>query len=109
MKNPTALATITNGEHILSVYAVALLLGVHPDDIPDNVDAENLPQKWHQQAYQRTEEARAHGAALNVLSIASYFAKKEHNAHIWTDNAGITWMQTPSPPATPTSENTGLR
>jgi len=109
MNDPIPLATITDGEYTITTYTVALLIGIHADDITNDIDPSTWPHKWLQRFYQRGNEAVAHGAEQNILSIATYFAKKEHNAHIWTDTDGTTWMQTPSPPTAPTSENTPLR
>jgi len=92
MNKPTALATIVNGEQAVTIYALALVLNVHPDDLPNTIEADDLPTELRQRAYRRGQEAKAHGAAKGIVAAATYYAQTEHNATIYTDNNGTTWM-----------------
>lgn len=91
---PTPLRAMVNGQLCDTTFAVALRLGVHPDDITAAI-IEDLPSELAKQAYRRAQEAAAHDGAVDVLGIIKYWAAKEHNVQLHTDRLGQVWIDEP--------------
>lgn len=83
-----------DGQLVYTTYLIALVLGVHPDDITTTT-ATNVPERLQQQAYQRLQEAQAHGADTGSIPTATYWAHKEHGLDVHTDPLGQAWISTP--------------
>lgn len=73
------------GEPMLDARAVALLVGVRPEDVtalPVVNGAMRLPRHWLQQGRRRTREAAAHTGSSAFEDVLSYWARRDHNAEL---------------------------
>lgn len=99
----TELRVLVDGDLSATTFAVAMLLGVHPDDITADLINDGPPGRWERvpvnlarQAYQRMQEAQAHDGVTDVYGIIGYWAGKDHDARVCTDCLGQIWIDKPA-------------
>lgn len=85
MSTITITITEISGEPMLDSAAMALLFGVHVDEVkalPMINGASPIPREWIKRGRQRTREAMAHTGSDFIIDGLRYWARRDHDAEL---------------------------
>lgn len=87
MTDDTAIkiATVVDGEPMISAHGLSLLLGVPVDEIAAHRQANgntHLPAEWLKAGRRRRGEAASHTGKNEMVAALWYWARKDHNARL---------------------------